>query len=339
MTAALWHNTGLHASPLNASDQPDIEAPGWLTIRDVVIKDELSPTFSYSYIAQVQYRNQPGLLTCRAVCPDVEQEIHVGKYIQEGDPEQFGIASTVKDSFAKLAMTADIGRRHCAIFTWSNGVSLMEYMQQLSPAERESVLPDIIVQIIEALEYLQAISFVHENINPDYIIVSPGGPDGAPKVTITGLHTVQGHYMSPEYIRRMSAAFHERFPWIEGTYGYRPPEDYSPALVVNPYKRMSWMLGATIYAALTGLPPYGFTRLPAGLAIWPEHQLSEEMLNAVVSGQNPFQLTQVTQNQSLVKLVDTLMKVSQDSRPTIGELDPALISRLFIGNEADMMDR
>ncbi|RKP06641.1 hypothetical protein THASP1DRAFT_31545 [Thamnocephalis sphaerospora] len=75
----------------------------------------------------------------------------------------------------------------------------------MTPEEKDDVLPFVVVQVISALKYLEAMSFVHENINAENIMIDNDTATGVPEVIITDLHSVTGSYMSNNFDLRKGA--------------------------------------------------------------------------------------------------------------------------------------
>ncbi|RKP05909.1 hypothetical protein THASP1DRAFT_25677 [Thamnocephalis sphaerospora] len=126
--------------------------------------------------------------------------------IWKNDPKSYGLAPKMKDSFAQLRMAEGVGGRFCAVTTWPDSVSLKEYVRAMTPEEKDDVLPLIVVQVISALKYLELISLVHDDINPENIMIRNDRITGMPEVIITDLH------------------------WVANSCaGYKPVEDYNLA--------------------------------------------------------------------------------------------------------------
>ncbi|RKP06639.1 hypothetical protein THASP1DRAFT_31543 [Thamnocephalis sphaerospora] len=256
----------------------------------------------------------------------------VDKQIRKNDPKRYGLAPKIKDSFAELRVAERVGDYFCAVTTWPKSVSLKEYMRTMTPEEKDSVLPFVIVRAISALKYLEAMSFVHDNINPENIMIRPRMANGVPEVIITDLHSVTGDYNFNYYSLSLDSSMKLRYAKAACEHGYRPPEDYSYVGVtwtVDKRKRLSWMLGATIYAALTGTPPYGFTSSSTGATPWNDEKLYDVMNKVRLSKEHTFPPVKTSHNGVLLFLMNRLLTCSDRLRPTLSSLNPALLEQVM----------
>ncbi|RKP07315.1 hypothetical protein THASP1DRAFT_30861 [Thamnocephalis sphaerospora] len=198
----------------------------------------------------------------------------------------------------------------------------------MTPKEKDRFLPPIIVQVVLALQYLDTISFVHEKISLDNIMIRKDMAEIVPQVVITDLHLVSGVYKYSDSSIFLDSPLGGRSEKASYERGYRPPEDYDFSQLVDQRKRLSWMLGATIYAALTGHPPYGFAFSLNDVNPWTERKLSSVMLNLITWKQNSYPPITTSHNRPLLRLMETLMTCEADKRLTISRLDPTLLPEL-----------
>ncbi|RKP08928.1 hypothetical protein THASP1DRAFT_29271 [Thamnocephalis sphaerospora] len=248
--------------------------------------------------------------------------------IKTGDPRKYGVSSAVKHSFEQLRMAKKIGDYFCTMSTWPKSVSLREYMKDMPFQKKEKTLPVIIAQVVLALKYLEALSFVHENINLDNIMIRSNLASDIPEVVIVGLHSVGSRYLSFSYDISWILGFENRTERYICERGYRPPEDYVKVGVMDPRLRSSWMLGATIYAALAGMPPYGYTFTLFGLTPWSDERLHETMVEVEKSEKNTYSPIYQLRNGVLLKVMERLLDCSPYNRPSIGSLSPNLLKEL-----------
>ncbi|RKP08695.1 hypothetical protein THASP1DRAFT_29506 [Thamnocephalis sphaerospora] len=326
-TAALWHNS--HASPqrlvARADDAP--RAPKWLDIPDLTIKKELPLAYWYNYTARVVYQGRDGLIACTQRVESFNREISAIETIQAGDPKKYGMSPIVKHMFAK-PVTKKIGGYFCTLSTWPRSVSLKEYMQQMNPKQKDKALPAIITQVVAALRYLESVSLVHENINTENIMVRQDLASSIPEIIITSSYSLWGIPMSNDFSLFWVVTTESRRERFLCDYGYQPPEDYSKLRKVDMRQRSSWMLGATIYDALTGMPPYGFDSVVSGAVPWPLETFENVLADVATTGNNTFPPVETSHNQPLLKLMETLLDANAITRPTVSKLNATLLEEL-----------
>ncbi|RKP10235.1 kinase-like domain-containing protein [Thamnocephalis sphaerospora] len=236
---------------------------------------------------------------------------------RENAQREHSALMSAKTLFATLlAGFPSANGQYCLIFKRPSGVSLRVYAGALSREQKDALLPDIFAQAITALKYMHRLNLAHGDIQPDNIMVWQATPNDMPQITIMNLEKSQ----------RSKGQLQ---PAVAGTFGYRPPEDYLETRT-NLLKRDSWMLGATLYDALTGAPPYGYYYSPADekYTKWLEKYMVFKMRSIVELGENRFKPILAVKNAHLLQLLDALMTCRAEKRPTVSELDASLIFAL-----------
>ncbi|RKP10727.1 hypothetical protein THASP1DRAFT_21598 [Thamnocephalis sphaerospora] len=179
---------------------------------------------------------------------------------------------------------------HCMILELAAGFSLKEYSGLMEPHEKNVFLHGILAQTITDIY-----------VNP--------GISGSPRITITGFDAAM----------RVESGAQPEFP---GTNGYRPPEDYAEG-PVDPFKRDSWMVGATFYHALAGRPPYGFHySLEHNAYVQDsEERLRNTMASVARSGANSIPPIEGAWNTVFLSVIKKLLANTANDRPAIKDLD------------------
>ncbi|RKP05104.1 hypothetical protein THASP1DRAFT_33063 [Thamnocephalis sphaerospora] len=336
MASMLGYDSGAHVSsrhtivrryrPMTDSD--------WSHIPEVEIKKKLPLVDNLDYIAQVKYRNQEGMAVCSIFDHSDWQIKHIAEHIADGRNTP-GLAVISANSFPKLEVTPDIKGRYCSIATWLPSMSLKEYLRNKDSTERNKLLPVIAFQLISAIRYLGSMEFYYSNIGPESIRIRDGMADGVPYVILTDLHMITGVYKERYGTLSITTPQGNEPEGYENERGYRPPEDYRASdddnmHTISARKRISWMLGATIYDALAGVPPYGFTKTSTGITPWKDGELENVMLGLKTSNQTclPAEIS----NPHLDTLMENMMTCFAGNRSTISELNLELVEKLADGS-------
>ncbi|RKP08706.1 kinase-like domain-containing protein [Thamnocephalis sphaerospora] len=219
---------------------------------------ELPPTHWYDYVAQVEYQHWSGMLKCGSDEKEFEHVKHV----------------------VELRLAQKVGERFCTVFTWPGSFSLKEYLRGMSIQKKNDVLPVIFAQVLSALQYLQRVALVHDNINLENIMIRRG-PTNVIEIVITDLDLVWSSYKSEDTELFWDVDLRTHIKERECKRGYRPPEEYGKKHTISQSKRSSWMVGATLYAAMTGIPPYGYTSSASGIITWPDNATKQSAFSPV----------------------------------------------------------
>ncbi|RKP07515.1 hypothetical protein THASP1DRAFT_24350 [Thamnocephalis sphaerospora] len=286
----------------------------------------------------VNYKGNEGVAACsihvysELVVKEIADYAHAvfEQHIADGENTP-GLAVISASSFPKLEMTPNIKERYCSIATWLPSVSLKEYLQDKSLTEKNKLLPVIAFQVISALRYLGSMGFHYDSIGPESIRIRDGMADGVPYVILTDLHMIKGLYKKSYGATSAMPPQGDEPESYENESGFRPPEDYQLSdddriRSVGVKKRISWLVGAIIYDALTGMPPYGFTQSSDGVK---PHGIEE--LRRVMVGHRTSEgtcLPAKISNPYLNALMEKLMNCIADDRPLISKLDLELVKRL-----------
>ncbi|RKP05996.1 hypothetical protein THASP1DRAFT_32175 [Thamnocephalis sphaerospora] len=333
VAAMLGCDGGAHANPARviARDIDPITSSDWSDFSGLNITKKLPQPRSFEYHARVKYNDKEGMLVCTTLKFKTERMKHVAKHLSKGINRP-GLAIVSADSFPKLEGTMMVKGHYCTLTTWPKSMSLKEYVRNKRPEERDRVLPAIFVQVISALSYLQSMGFIYNYINIESIMIRSNMASEVPEVIVADLHYISGKYgvlKTGEYATIRSGDEPESF---ENERGYRPPEDYKDSdTLVSKEKVTSWMLGATIYDSLAGMPPYGFTKSLNGTVPWKDAKLKQVMEDLRKFGKNTYPPAE-TSNNHLATLMKTLLNCDPRARPAISKLNLQLIRELAGGS-------
>ncbi|RKP06607.1 kinase-like domain-containing protein [Thamnocephalis sphaerospora] len=306
--AVLWLGEFAHANI-------ELDIPG------VIVEDSSTNRPGQAQTALVKYQGNPAFLKCHTDKEAYKIEHDALVRIHRGDPRRYGMPSKVKNMFVALKGSVQTRKgTHCLVMERLEGDNLTEYVKKVDPKKKDAILSSISVQLITALKYIHRLGWVHGDIKPDNIIVHDDAQTGEPRVTIIDFDASQ----------QVGNDLKHR---IGGTQGYESPEEFSPN-PLDQYKRDSWMLGATIYSAAVGLPPYGISHSSrtGKDELWNRGYLKNAMAHVARTGEHLFPRIKTLENSSLLKLINMLLEPKVESRPAIRKLDTQLINDLAGGN-------
>jgi hypothetical protein len=135
----------------------------------------------------------------------------------------------------------DIGSTPVLVMELVEGSDLTHRVEAQAPSPREAAR--LLAEVCEALEYAHGHGVIHRDIKPGNILL---GPDGIPKLTDFGLA------VRPD---RMPAGSMEA-EGVVGTPAYMAPEQARGEARAITNRSDVYALGATLYFALTGQPPF-----------------------------------------------------------------------------------
>ncbi len=138
-----------------------------------------------------------------------------------------------------LEMETD-GRTSFLVYELIDGVDLTTLIQQSGRLSEDAAVR-VVTQVAQALHYAHARQVVHRDVKPDNILVRP---DGRAKLTDFGLAKDYNHDLD---LTRAASGL--------GTPNYMAPEQFADAKSAGPACDV-YSLGATLYAAVTGLTPF-----------------------------------------------------------------------------------
>ncbi|RKP04950.1 kinase-like domain-containing protein [Thamnocephalis sphaerospora] len=270
--------------------------------------------------AVVKYRSHPGILRCIKDQERYETERKVLVMVRS----EFPIDRSI--SFQELlhnfqAYDGD----YCLVTKLNKGHSLQEYTTLVGGEHKNIVAVSFITAALKALVHLHKLNIVHGNLNPENFIIKPMGRGlGEFELVLTGF---EGAQIVTESKQRS----------ILGTRGYTPPEDFAGE-PVDQYKRDSWMLGATLYATLVGVPPYGFIKPKKGdkYSPVPIEDLERTMARVVDTCRNEFSLVK-TGDVDLDRLMKKMLTCDVQQRLSIGAFTEDKLSQL--NRKAENMKR
>ncbi|RKP10246.1 kinase-like domain-containing protein [Thamnocephalis sphaerospora] len=203
---------------------------------------------------------------------------------------------------------------YCMVLEATDGITLRKYILSLKNEKSEALLARLAMPIVDGVKHMHQEGITHGNINPDNIFVKSRDGSLDFKVTFTGFEPID-----------------RNTPPKRGMYGYIPPEEYA-ALRVHPYERDAWMLGATLYFATNGMPPYGYTyskNHPVLLPV-PTKDLQNAMNEAAVHGRNSYSPIQ-TKNQALLDVIKEFLAGKTEDRLKVLEYSDLRKIRIMLG--------
>ncbi|RKP05795.1 hypothetical protein THASP1DRAFT_32376 [Thamnocephalis sphaerospora] len=324
----LERGSGVHASPTSADAAyyAPVTSSDFNTIPGLFIEKELPRLNRYLYKARGQYKEESVQIQCDMAESYKNQIGRVTEHLSEGTNTP-GLVPVTANTFPKIEESMRVRAHHCVLTTWPRSVSLKDYVQSMSSEKKDKVLPAIFAQVISALKYLRSMGFVYRTFGPESIMVHKDTASGVPKVTLVDLDHMLGTF-KPLELRTKEIMWHEsQAERFTDERGYHSPEDYVPMQPLYLEKSMSWMLGATIYASLTGMPPYGFTKVQDKVFPWGKGVLLQVMKDVHASGNNKY-LPVETTNKHLATLMKTLLDCNPKTRPTIENLNVQLVKNL-----------
>lgn len=185
---------------------------------------------------------------------------------------------------------------------------VMEYLPSRSVA-KALVLADALspievaqvgAQVADALAAAHAAGIVHRDIKPGNILVADRGAEvGTVKLSDFGISSGAGeHSDEPEDV-------------VTGTPAYMPPEvarGAQPTAASDVYS-----LGATLYTAVEGRPPYGF----------------DEDNNVTIQRAAMAQITPPTRSGALTEALLHMMEPAPQRRPTMAEARNEILTAVF----------
>ncbi|RKP04943.1 kinase-like domain-containing protein [Thamnocephalis sphaerospora] len=248
-----------------------------------------------TYTALVRYDREPGFLKCTKVKEAFDSERIALETIRAGDPSDTGI----KKAFVSLmGVFPPKNGKYCLLVTRVIGDSL-DVPLPVGGACHCSDIPSGAVTNISlriGIKYMHSLGLVHGDIKPQNIMID-SSQKGRPIVTIIDFDMSQ-----------MVGRSGMGFPY-GGTLGYLAPEDFlgRPA---DQYKRDTWMMGATLYAALTKRPPLPFRHLLQKIRIM---------------GKSIHVPVRSAKNRQLVGLMEKMMTFEIAQRPRLSELNDPLL--------------
>ncbi|RKP09720.1 kinase-like domain-containing protein [Thamnocephalis sphaerospora] len=203
---------------------------------------------------------------------------------------------------------------HCLVMELNKGHSLQEYIALANKKERDIIAANFIATALGAIVHLHKLEVVHGNLNPESK-QSPRRFASLPLgMELDGFNVVLAGFEGAQIVTMPQQ--HS----ILGTRGYTPPEDFDNE-PVDQYKRDSWMLGATLYAALAGVPPYGFAKSKkSGIYLpVPTKDLQHTMTQVMKTGKNTFPPVK-TKNRGVKTLMKRLLVCNVKDRLEIDAL-------------------
>ncbi|RKP05958.1 hypothetical protein THASP1DRAFT_25634 [Thamnocephalis sphaerospora] len=330
---ALEYGGDVYASPARRVAR-NVEPAIFSDLSDVsnlTVTKELPQSNSFAYHARVKYNGKDGMIGCSSRESTKKRMMRVAEHLSNGTNIP-GLTFVSDNTFPKVEnITVMVEKRHCVLTTWPVSVSLKEYVQDMTPAQKDKKLPAIFVQVISALKYLANMGFLYDTIGPESIMIRSNMASEVPDVVVADLHHIWGNYgvSKTEQCTALQQAYEpENF---KNERGYLPPEDYNFSGEVFMEKRISWMLGATIYDSLAGMPPYGFTKTPGGVIPWESGRIWEVMKDLRTSGNNTYPPVK-TSNQQLLTLMETLLTCNPQNRTAIKMLELDAVKRLADGS-------
>ncbi|RKP06637.1 kinase-like domain-containing protein [Thamnocephalis sphaerospora] len=291
-------------APLDGSDSEQAPTP---QVPRLFFEKFVSRKGKKIYTALVRYEGKPGFLKCTRVKQSFDNERIALETIHAGDPNKHHMSPHVKKAFAGLmgVLPPEDGK-YCLVVTRVTGESLDEYAMSLSNPDKDEILPFVFSQAIAGVKYMNYLGLVHGDIKPENIMITRSSDKMKPIVTIIDFDLSQ-------VVGESGIAM-----YYGGTMGYLAPED-TLKVPTNLYKRETWMMGATLYAALTNRPPYTSMGL---------------LKTARNLGRNMFLPVRSSENRQLVELMKKMMICNPAQRPRLSELNDTLLKSFTVAAPA-----
>ncbi|RKP08419.1 kinase-like domain-containing protein [Thamnocephalis sphaerospora] len=264
----------------------------------LIVESILTRTDSKTYTALVQYNDKAGFLKCTGDKEVFDNERVALTKIHAGDPSKYGISPRIKEAFVGLTAVLSPNKgSYCLVLERLDGWSLENYAALLGNPEKDAYLPSLFSQVINGIRYMNHLGLVHGDIKPENIMIKGTSFINKPVIVIVdfGMSQVVGESGMGYF--------------YGGTMGYLAPEDVLDEQT-DLYKRDTWMLGATLYASLAGLPPYN----SIGVLESVERQ-----------GKNLFPPIETSKNAQLLALMNKMLVCSPAQRPKLSDLSDPLI--------------
>ena len=146
------------------------------------------------------------------------------------------LAGLAHDRIVRIYDKFSEGNRHFLVMEYVEGETLEDKLKASSGRLDDSATIDIVLQVLDALEYLHSRTppVIYRDLKPSNVIISP---DGRVKVVDFGI----ARFFQPQATATMV-----------GTQGYAPPEQYKGKVEA---RSDLYALGATMHFMLTGRDP------------------------------------------------------------------------------------
>ncbi|RKP09015.1 kinase-like domain-containing protein [Thamnocephalis sphaerospora] len=282
---------------------------GFIATRNYPSKDGKTHSASGKYFGTQVY------IKCTTDAAAYNREKIAINAIQAGNPVRFGMTASVKKAFPVLykVLEPPIIKQYCLIYNEVMGVSLDKHIASWMVEKRNAMLPNIFAQIITALNYMHRLGWVHNDITLSNILVGFYQEGTMPQASIVDFGSVQrdGERLLPP---------------PASTFGYRPLEDYDTNALSH-FKRDVWMLGATVYASMADMPPYGYEKpISQGREeIWTESIMPTNMRTR---GDSFLLWLPKNTGENLRTLAKTLLVTNLSARPYFQQLSAKLLYSL-----------
>ncbi|RKP05907.1 kinase-like domain-containing protein [Thamnocephalis sphaerospora] len=287
-------------SPISAASpklsSAALDAAGGFAQHGITVVKWLANTES-TRVALVNYKKYEAFLKCTTDSRQHKAEYQSLKAVAAVETGEYGMFfQKVQHSFS----SAD--GYHCLVLDLVRGHSIQEYAALMNDTEKEVFTAYFFARAYIAMQTLNNATVAHGNINPENFIVKPlGGNLAIFTLTLVG-------FEGSQLITRSEQES------VLGARGYAPPEDYVTA-IANQRARDLWMLAATTYSVLNGMPPYGFVYSKNHKALLPvtTADLKRTMVNISKTGKNTF-LPIKTKNINLLNMLDILFASDPNKR-------------------------
>ncbi|RKP05452.1 kinase-like domain-containing protein [Thamnocephalis sphaerospora] len=305
---ALCFGDTLSANPLPAVGE--VPAPNRPHTTPGLFVERLHPFGqAKSLTAIVRLRGKLGFIKCPTNALLLDVEYSALKTIQTSMPSVHGMKDSVKDLFVPLRGLVQLRGQNCLMIDVVDGKNLRAHIDSLSPQEKIEQLPSIFFQLTMALRYLHRIGRTHGDIKPE------NSWDKSPKIKLIDFDT--------------SVPVCWKGGKIGSTSGYEAPEE-DLGKPIDHVVRDSWLLGATMFSALTGNSPKGLdykAQVEMG-NLQPDVMVEDRAPSS--SSEESDTPTGTPQQKAFMEIMEKLLDGNPEARPTINSLDDALLKRLLV---------
>ncbi|KAI9597723.1 kinase-like domain-containing protein [Syncephalis fuscata] len=141
--------------------------------------------------------------------------------------------------------------------------SFSQFIQDFKGANRDEVFIELSRQLIGAIALFHEVGLVHGDIKQENIVVTQLHRSLPPEISVIGFH----------YTRAIESEKASTPP-----FGYATPESFVSGQQQDSRKADSWALGVTVYTAVTGKMPYGYTySAKKPMVQWDASEMSKQM--------------------------------------------------------------
>ena len=265
-------------------------------------------------------------------------------------PETLRVVADLTERFSHLdahiphvmypgVIPTENGKYYFILFEHQSVVSLSDLIADASSTNQKLSVQDvsrIFLPVADVLSFMHEAGYVHRDVKPGNIVIRED--DGLVQLIDFGS-------VKPKREAEMIAPTHNLF----GTLGYVPPEHFAEKPVGWSPATDSYGLGAAMYHALTGVPPYFDKKLLRDFDELPhkDERNKQKILffyNAFANGDQPTSLYDLRPDldsdsgRKMVSLIETAMHPNPDERVALSDMRGSLFNQLCYGDRRLFVD-